>query len=293
MSFPSLSPLPFPPRPLDNTELARVERELDGLFPDSSLVQPGVRKVVRLYLKWCSPAIPTALGLRLTASYLVWFFAINDLVSDLGKRVLVAELRSQLRGEAPSAENELTDATRTFTDELRGHFGQDLARYFTWLDAMFEAFAWEISVSGQTPPTADYMRYRTHFVAVYPYLELWRLSLGVGAAELSAQVQRLEELSTELTFLVNDLLSVERDARERKHNLVFCLAAEHNSTLEQSFERARGLTDARLEEFQRLRAELPSVRSAQLGVYLEFLGSVAEGTRLAMLELRERYPQTS
>jgi hypothetical protein len=232
-------------------------------------------------------------GLRLTAVYLAWFFVINDLTSQPSKQELLTDVRAVLRGAPAKAGSSLLAATEALRRETEGAFGAELARYQGRLEQMFDAFAWEISQAGRTPSSADYFRERVHFVAVYPYLELWRLALGLEPAALDERLVRLEQLSVELTLLVNDLLSVERDTAERKHNLVFCLAAERGCDPEPARRAALELLDARIREFQRLSAEASAASDAKVANYVEFLGSVAEGTRVAMLDLRERYSPPS
>jgi hypothetical protein len=287
----ALAALPFAPVPLAKSRLAEVDCALDAVEQRFQLDVGAVRRVVSVYLKWCSPSQASPTGLRLTATYLAWFFAINDLASDPGKQRLLLEVRGALHGEGPAHGTQLIAATRSFAEETRLEFGDArLSRYLGWLDQMFDAFSWEISHYGTTPSSAEYWRHRVHFVAVYPYLELWRLALGVSAEALDDRIIRLEQLSVELTLLVNDLLSVERDKSERKHNLVFCVASERNGDWSSALNEAVEMTRSRVTEFEKTSAELALCSDATLQVYVAFLGSVAEGTRLAMLELRERYP---
>jgi hypothetical protein len=287
----TLAALPFAPVPLAKSQLAEVDGVLDAVEQRFQLGAGAVRRVVSVYLKWCSPSRASSTGLRLTATYLAWFFAINDLASEPEKQKLLLEVRGALRGEPPVHGTQLIAATRSFAEETRLEFGEaQLSRYLGWLDQMFDAFSWEIAHYGRTPSSAEYWHHRVHFVAVYPYLELWRLALGVSAKALDERVIRLEQLSVELTLLVNDLLSVERDKSERKHNLVFCLASENDGDWSSALNEAVEMTHSRVSEFEKTSAELALSSDATLRLYVAFLGSVAEGTRLAMLELRERYP---
>jgi hypothetical protein len=289
-----LPPLPFQPIALSDESLRAVDATLAELEERFQLAKSAMRKVLRVYLKWCSPRQAPPVGLRLTAVYLAWFFAINDLTSLPSKQTLLTDVRAVLRGAPAKPGSSLLDATEALQREIDVAFGHaQLARYQGRLEQMFDAFAWEVSQAGLTPSSADYFRERVHFVAVYPYLELWRLALGLEPAALDERLVRLEQLSVELTLLVNDLLSVERDTAERKHNLVFCLAAERGCDSEQASRVSLELLDSRIGEFQRLSAETSAESDAKVRTYIEFLGSVAEGTRVAMLDLRERYSPAS
>ena len=158
---------------------------------------------------------------------------------------------------------------------------------------MFEAFAWEIEHADSIPDVATYWHYRNHFVAVYPYLELWRLAMGVPLRELAETGRGLERLSVELTVLVNDLLSVQRDTDERKHNLISSLARDLEGSVELALVEATRMLDTRVCEFERLQNRLDLPADSALAHYVAFLSAVPEGTRQAMTELRKRYPEPS
>jgi hypothetical protein len=157
---------------------------------------------------------------------------------------------------------------------------------------MFEAFVWEIENSDCTPDAGTYWRHREHFVAVYPYLDLWRLALQLPLQMISPVVEQLEKLSVEMTVLVNDLLSVRRDRQQGKHNLVFSLAQELDGSSELGELEATRMLHARVAEFERLRTSVDTSDS-RLRDYVSFLGAIPEGTRVAMMELRERYPRSN
>ncbi|MGC4089897.1 MAG: terpene synthase family protein [Polyangiaceae bacterium] len=287
----SLEPLPFQTPVLSAPELDVVRHDLVDVRARFALAESPIERVIEAYLKWCSPSSAPRLGLRLGAAYLAWFFAINDLASNPEKQQLVADIRAVLNGAQPTLTHPLLDTTRAFQAELReGGLEDKIGRFIDFVELMFDAFAWEIAHASQVPVTGDYVRYRTHFVAVFPYLELWRLVLELPDGDSTPDLVRLEQLGTELTFLVNDLLSVERDQRERKHNLVFCLVRDHAGDEQRAEQAARAALQERVDEFASVR------RSTLLGgeqarCYADFLGSVAEGTRLAMLELSARYPR--
>jgi hypothetical protein len=157
---------------------------------------------------------------------------------------------------------------------------------------MFEAFVWEIENSDSTPDAETYWRYREHFVAVYPYLELWRLALQLPLQVVSPVMEQLERLSVEMTVLVNDLLSVRRDRQHGKHNLVFSLAKELDGSCELGAIEATRMLHARVVEFEQLRTGVDTSDS-RLRDYVSFLGAIPEGTRMAMMHLRARYPRSN
>ena len=273
-------------------DIAGVDAFLAHWHERFGITSAPLQHTVSTYLEYCSPRNASAAGLEANAAYLAWFFAVNDTPASANKLAVQGRVRGVLRGSA-AGDDPLERSTEAFVEIVRG-LGIELpgSTLMRRLELMFHAFDWEVRVQGTLPPVAEYVEHRRHFVAVYPYLELWRVAEGADVPPaLSGPLQRLEDLSVDLTYLVNDILSTTRDTKWKKLNLVFCVANERGCSTPEALDVARSLLDDRVKDYRRAVDEVR--RSAQmhtaLATYVEFLGSIAEGTRVAMLKLQARY----
>ena len=55
---------------------------------------------------------------------------------------------------------------------------QELDRFYRFLIPMFDSFDWELAQTDRLPSVREFLEHRDHLIAVYPWLELWRLDMG-------------------------------------------------------------------------------------------------------------------
>lgn len=285
-------PLPFPAAQLKHEEVSHVDDFLRGWIAETAVGTDRLREVVRVYLEYCSPCQVRQQGLELAATYLLWFFVINDMPDDSRKEAVLAATRATLHGHG-QAEDLLQAATRKFREQTtRALNGKAPVRLLRYLDQMFDAFSWEIAQSGHAPPSVTYRQYREHTVAVYPYIEIFRLCEGAHPDDhQAAELADIERMSVNLVYLINDLLSVRRDVRKHKLNLVQCVAQERGTTLVAAVAVVEEQLRCLASDFARACESFVKRACVSSNVlrYVEFLQSQLEGTRLATLVLHDRY----
>ena len=137
-----------------------------------------------------------------------------------------------------------------------------------------------------------YYQYRQHTIAVYPYLEIWRLGEGVFLEEiLRHDIGELENLNVRTMYLTNDIMSIEREVEKGKTNLLFCLARDYGISLEEASEIAKSELNATINQFlNRLKClEKSREISPTVKRYVDFLGTSLEGNRASLETLKIRY----
>lgn len=287
-----LDPLPLRLVELPGLQLEYLTTVLDRWFKTHNLVNSLTTKVVSVFMQYCSPANVCDVGLALAAEYLMWFFAIDDMPDGAEKLSALTEVRLVLQGH-PAKDDGLLKATLELRSRVLQTFGEiETARLFHLLDLLLASFLWETERAADTPPVALYRENREHTIAVYPYIELFRLAERVQPSQtVWPLVCVLEKLCVEIIYLTNDILSVRRDLRKRTHNLVIGIARESNVTYEAAFLQVVSLLKHTTDKFivaqnELLRTEALEDRTRK---YVDYLGSILEGNRLATVILAERY----
>ena len=292
MPDPHLDPLPLRLVELSGVQLEYLTAVLDRWFKTHGLVNSLTTKVVSVFMQYCSPASACDVGLALAAEYLMWFFAIDDMPDGLEKLSVLTEIRLVLQGH-PSRDDSLLKATFDLRSRVLHAFGEvETGRFFRSLDLLLAAFLWETERAVDTPPVTLYRKNREHTIAVYPYIELFRLAERAQPSQtVWPLLCALEKLCVEIIYLTNDVLSVKRDLRKKNHNLVISLACESEVTYEEALSQAISLLKRATDEFlvaqnEILRTEALEERTRK---YVDYLGNISEGNRLATVILAERY----
>jgi hypothetical protein len=157
---------------------------------------------------------------------------------------------------------------------------------------LLASFLWETERAADTPPVALYLKNREHTIAVYPYIELFRLAERVQPSQtVWPLLCALEKLCVEIIYLTNDILSVKRDLRKRNHNLVIGLARESEITYGTALSQVVVLLKHTTDKFLTAQNELlqTEVLDERTRRYVDYLGSILEGNRLATVSLAARY----
>src|SRR5262249_33686068 len=131
------------------------------------------------------------------------------------------------------------------------------------------------------PTLAEYLDRKSgryQWVATPPYIDLWEVSERIDVPDdRRALVEPLKILGVELTFLANDLGSIERDAD--RPNYVRYVAAESRGSLAEAIERTSADYAQRVAEFVEIWRRLPEVGNEgdALGHYADMVAHVTDG----------------
>lgn len=261
------------------------------------------RRVAEAYVHFCSPASANACGVELDAEYMSWYFAYNDLEPGTEAVSAIREARRLLLDSEPPPSASQTTRYRAAsphaaaTAGLRQLMSRRLPRDGTSrLDMhfahLFESFVREPDLAISPACTDSYLRNRVHTVGAYPHFEIWRLALGLIIPEqLAPLIHEAETQSATVIHISNDIMSIRRDKRKRKPNLVFHLMHEHSTSEILAIAMALDLLRAQLAEFKKTRHTISAVASTNFPVnkYVHFLAAAIEGNRQATLTLGKRY----
>ncbi len=285
------TPFPFEIARLPAAKLARLDAALAAWCERHALGDDSFRHVASAYVDFCAPRDAPDTGVTLLAHFVACFFAFNDITSDTTRLEALKSGRAALAavGSADLPEAAATAELRALVIRTWGE--AKAARLLRSIDQMLGAFEWEVGKTSLPISTAEYLRNREHTIGNYPFIELWRLSLEADPSpEAWAQVESLERLATRLVFTTNDLLSIERDQRKKKLNLVLLLAREQQLSTEEASERISAefwtLLDHFTEEWHRTRALMHDRPSL---VYVDYLAALLEGNRAATAALTDRF----
>lgn len=265
------------------------------------LTIPGLVEATATYVQYCFTPVPSRAALELATDYVAWVLAFNDLPSSPHKAGILRSALAALRHGAGDEGVPHVKATLDLRQAALSHWPGRTERLLARLGALLECSIWEIEVgepslqAGSVPSAADYLHHRQHTIAHNPFMEMWRLEANVDpVSALWPAVERLEELDTAIIYLTNDIVSVARDIRKNKLNLVFFLAREHHVSLERAAEMTVQKLRQAAAELGALsaRVTVSDLSDSRVEGYVRFLISAVEGNRAAILSLKARYRQS-
>lgn len=292
MPVPHLDPLPLRLVELSEKQLDYLTTVLERWREEHGLVSASAIKAVSVFTQYCSPADAFDVGLALTAEFQLLFFAINDMPDGAEKPAILAEMQMVLQGRPPG-DNGLLKATAALRSLVLKTFGEvETGRLFRLLDQMLAAFLREAERADDMPPVALYRENRQHTIAAHPYVELFRLAERVQPPPaVWPALTALEKLCVEIIYLTNDILSVKRDLRKKKYNIVIGLARDSDITYEEALSQVNALLKRTVDEFLAAQGDLlrHEALDERTRKYVDYLGSILEGNRMATVVLTARY----
>ncbi len=300
-----LPPFSFSATPLKAEQQQSLRSHLQEWSARYGLGDERSRRTAEAYVYFCSPEAANPRGIELDATYMSWYFAYNDLEPTVDIAAALLEAKTiLLDGEPAPLHNEPSlsiaeearprvSATIGFRNAIYGLLSPvDTTNLRSHLRHLFESLVWEARLPQTIPPTLDYLKHRLHTVGALPHFELWKLALGINAPPgAEALLRAAEESSAKAIYISNDIMSVRRDRRKGKLNLIFCLMHEYGISEPEATHRASSLLNDSLLSLGEARAGIliGAGREAQCAAYADFLCAAVEGNRRATMALRERY----
>lgn len=298
---------PFPLVEQDAGQMAKLAEELTGLARRFDLFDTD-RKLARAvlcvcyYVRYCSPPGRAFPELEAAGRFLLLFLFLND-YNDGPARAdfpgLLASLLATLEG-SPRPAGAARPAWTAMVEELRGALAQRAAQNGVSLTTLlylmrqaYSAFHWEWRNKG-LPVTADtFLAYRVITIFNKPWIELCRVLAGIEldlALPANPDLAEVESLAAEITYLVNDLASIQRDLEKNKPNIAFVLRDQRGLTLPAATLETRDMHDRKLRRFVELCSKLESeVPSRGLSDYLDLMKIALRGNVQVVVELTQRY----
>jgi len=255
------------------------------LFPREETIRKRVPQLV-IFTYLCAPRVASRQGLVAAAEFLYIFFLFNDHWAATGA-VFVEESTSMP-----------VDHRVTFVREwlalVRRRFGPKADRFLSSFRLYHASLCVEATYADRPghPTWDEYVDKRTgryQWVATSPYIDLWELVEGIEVPDAEREAtDQLKELGVELTYLANDIGSIQRDSNEK--NYIRLLLAKMGSSLPIE----RGLEEALRIYREKARAFMLSSRDLQsrelLSSYADMVANVTDGNLLATTLLAESAP---
>jgi hypothetical protein len=283
--------LPFDSTRLPSEKVDHLDAVLEAWCQRHHLGGASFRHVAGTYVDYCAPREAPHAGVDFLAHFVACFFALNDLSDEVAKRTAIGVARVALATGEAVGEPEADAFAELRMLAIRTWGMERVSRLLQSIDRMLGAFDWEIGKHVSSVAVEEYLCNREHTIGNYPFIEPWRLSLGADPTpEERLELDALEAWTTRLVYTVNDLLSVERDQRKQKLNLVLLLASERGTSIEDATARAyAGFWEdlARFAgEWRRVRALMSDRRAV---AYVDYLAALVEGNRAATVVLTDRF----
>ena len=292
---PVLRPLPYEVVPLDEEALREVDRFFEQWQSTFGFSTESFTTAARGYLKYCCPEGATLDQILVAAEFLAWCFCLNDLEDAAYRRQVVDDALEVLGGERRASKPEVR-ATRALLMSLENRAAPVPIARFRWrMQQMLESFRWEAEQEKGQPsaPLETFLGHREQLIVHLCYAEMWRVLLRAEVPPDPARgmLEVVESHSSRIVFAANDIMSVPRDLRLKKLNLVLWLRNENASSLESAVDDAVTFLAQELAAYGLARAQIERVvtRSHPLHRYLAFLDAVLEGNRLGTVALVDRY----
>ena len=163
---------------------------------------------------------------------------------------------------------------------------------------MFNAFLWEqeVMLHGKKPvDLQEYLNHRIQSIATYPYIEVWRLLLGieypeVSKGKISTSIDTLSELTCKIIYLANDIVSVNHDKSRNRINILnfFKEERDHHSKIM----KIKWMHDQSLEEYLHLIEDMRKYNDNQeqlITFMIEITQTCIWGSYMSIQDLHERY----
>lgn len=245
------------------------------------------RYAARLYPEADRAALRTLSGL------FTWFFLLDD-VADSTVRQDTARLRRLLTGAMRVLRHDDSAAADVPLHRMLAETWRMPSAVMpqTWQDRFVDAVQHhldgvqaeaECKTAGRRPGLGEYVRLRRATSAAYVAHVLTEFATRAplpDAVHGHPAVQAYSTAGNDLLSWFNDLMSLERDeSTAGGHNLVLALATERGLPTPEAVEAAVAMWDARMDEFDALRAAVPTFGPALDGPVQNYLRGVERSVR--------------
>ncbi|MDY7227323.1 terpene synthase family protein [Hyalangium rubrum] len=211
-------------------------------------------------------------SILIVATYMSWLFMVDDLYDEAALGRDPERLKAQhhelidrmkhprpLRGGESPVVVGLADIWERML--LRAAPGWT-ERFIQTFEGYAYACVWEAEnrVNNRVPPLAEYMEFRRHTSALYVFFSLIEFVEHMTLTpELIPHVHELEVRADDGVSWVNDMLSLEKEARAGDvHNLVIVLQHERGLSVQEAMDQAARLFNTRMREYVEIEQRMPS-----------------------------------
>jgi Terpene synthase family 2, C-terminal metal binding len=211
-------------------------------------------------------------SILMVATYMSWLFMVDDLYDEaaLGRdperlKVQHQEFIERMKNPRPLSgeESPLVAGLVDIWERMRLNAPPGWAqRFIQTFEGYAYACVWEAEnrVSNRVSPLGEYMEFRRHTSALYVFFSLIELVEQVTLTpEVIAYIHELEVRANDGVCWVNDMLSLEKEARAGDvHNLVIVLQHEQGLSVQEAMNQAASLFNTRMREYVEFEQRLPS-----------------------------------
>lgn len=250
------------------------------------------------FVKYCSPSNSDKESLFIGGLYLSIFFYLNIFVfgKDLKEIKQICDCITNVSSVV--MESKIIKGMKNFRKKIMDIDHTLLSTYNRYFKMMCNAYTEEPTMKSNPYNFSlkDYIRLRRHIVAVFPYIFLWCMLKNFKisiSADRSDSISKITQVTVDIIYMQNDLISVQNDVKDKKLNYVFFLERELSCTRSKAIEITKFRYHEKLQEFMKLEKMLISdtdIHPNDTKQYLNFLKSLCVGNQLtSIVERNHRY----
>lgn len=249
------------------------------------------------FARYCTPPGTSREALAAACRYMAWFLFLDDHPQQSQH---LDTFTSIVRGDekAPTEGPQAALAELTLAVERIARAAElECTEFRERTIAMMQAQHWEhVTLAGRTGDYTEeeYLRYRPNAVGNGAFISIMKLDAEVDADRAdvltAARTRLLEEMTTRLVYLANDILSQHRESADRTAlSAVRVLAAASGRAWDEAVRLAIELHDCEMESYARMKIELQRSPVAATREIVKICDQNVSGNLAAMMWIASRY----
>ena len=295
---------PFKNHSQDDKTMASLVEEMEAWSKKHRLFKKNTQYYVGIaceYVKYCSNPGLTQEQLYPLCLFMVVFYYLNDFSAGKDEFLLLKDEVDKLFSLHKSKHLvSITDSPikefNFLLQQVAKKSGTEISYFDRAFRELLQAMEEEFILKergNEKVKTADYLKLRETFVAVYPYFEVWKIASGFTFKEMSrekiTQIKRLEKLTNGIIFLSNDLASLRSDIKKDKLNSILCWKNENSTSLEEAWKEIKAWHDEKVREFDLYKKRLAYSKGSLLCNYIQCLEIAITGNLTIIHKYPDRY----
>ena len=243
-----------------------------ALFPREKAARKHVPQIT-LFAYLCAPRVGSARGLITATEFLSIVFLFNDYWPETGKFML--------DGQGSENSDHRLKFVRSWLEKIERDYGDRAGRFLEAFRRWHRSLGVEQALLAQPghPTLEEYVDKdcgRYQWVATPTYMDLWELVEGIEVPEEKrGETEPLKELAVELSYLSNDIGSIDQDGERKNYVRLMALESGKPGDLEAAIEETARVYREKAAEFMTKARDLEN--GSVCKAYAELVAQIANG----------------
>jgi len=243
-----------------------------ALFPPEKAARKHVPQIT-LFAYLCAPGAGSARGLITATEFLSIVFLFNDYWPETGKFML--------EGKASESDDHRLEFVRSWLKKIERDYGARSGRFLEAFRRWHRSLGVEQALLAQPghPTLEEYVDKlcgRYQWVATPTYMDLWELVEGIAVPEEKREVtEPLKELAVELSYLANDIGSIDQDGERKNYVRLMALQSGRVTDLDAAIEATARVYREKAAEFVTKARDLEN--GSPCKAYADLVAQIANG----------------